>query len=175
MTGEANKTLKTKNNTSIRSKHQKGLPNSATSGAGMTLRNPVRETFFVVGELNHTFALKPAHNQKHVGKHPPTRNGTGRFAGGLGFLPLSVRCIPARVRQGSPLPANGYERPTPSSRCYPRSHPKRTLHERCERYRERFTNAPAGRFRSWKRIKHRTSCSDRSSKRGDEPSTSPRV
>ncbi len=84
MTGEANKTLKTKNNTSIRSKHQKGLPNSATSGAGMTLRNPVRETFFVVGELNHTFALKPAHTQKHVGDHQPTRNGTGRFESRFG-------------------------------------------------------------------------------------------
>ncbi len=102
MTGEANKTLKTKNNTSIRSKHQKGLPNSATSGAGMTLRNPVRETFFVVGELNHTFALKPAHTKKPWAT-PPARSGASSFAKGVGGSyrkrSLHSRLTPQRERR----------------------------------------------------------------------------
>ena len=38
---------------------------------GGRLRSMVRcETFFGVGDLNHTFALKPAHTRKRVGNHP---------------------------------------------------------------------------------------------------------
>ena len=47
---------------------------------------PAAKTFFVVGELDHTFALKPAHNRKRVGSPPATRSGTGRFEGRFGVF-----------------------------------------------------------------------------------------
>jgi len=60
-----------------------------------TLNRPVSEpkgiggtpaaNVFQVGELDHTFALKPAHNQKRVGNHqPPGAAQAGLMAGSGG-------------------------------------------------------------------------------------------
>jgi len=134
MTGEANKTLKTKNNTSIRSKHQKGLPNSATSGAGMTLRNPVRETFFVVGELNHTFALNQCPQRSSRGQPPRLPAAPADMGKSSSVLCRSVRTYTRIALHGkgsrgtaanaSPLQVGVF--------------PGQTLNER---YSERFANA----------------------------------
>ncbi len=136
MTGEANKTLKTKNNTSIRSKHQKGLPNSATSGAGMTLRNPVRETFFVVGELNHTFALKPAHTKKPWATPPSPKRRQLVRERGWRFLPKAFAAFspdPSRENAAGErlrtlvLPGSVFPQVTPQTNA------SRTLRTVCER------------------------------------------
>ncbi len=105
---------------------------------GGRLRSMARcETFFVVGDLDHTFALKPAHTRKRVGNHrysQPRRLTSGRVRT---FLSKRSYTYPHCSSRGR-FAANGLRTPATSSRCLPRSDLKRTLCERCERYSERL-------------------------------------
>jgi len=108
----------------------------------MTLRNPRRETFFAVGELNHTFALKAAHARNAWA----VTGDSGRYqliwkaCSGVFYLKWSLGTRVALY--GGGFRRTVCERSIMLSWCFRRSGPKRTVCERCERFCERFANAP---------------------------------
>ena len=97
---------------------------------GGVLPDVCRETFLVVGELDHTFALNQCPHPKSRGRTPTARGGAGRLGVGTDVLCRSVRSYTRTARHQRASLANGCERLLLRVGVSP----GQTLNERCERF-----------------------------------------